>query len=101
MPSATSSLRGQAGRDGWRRFNHPPPLPAAAALSFGKGLYRNSNLTPRITRPPTSSQEHKITRAAGRVHALVMAQRDLAAARACHPHHQGRCGKIAAPTLQR
>lgn len=37
-------------------------------------MNRDSNLTPRITRPPAPPAEHNIPRVAGRVHAIVRLQ---------------------------
>src|SRR5215210_377558 len=55
-----------------------PRDPPTAAPSISEGLYRNSNLTPRITRPPTTAAEHDRRRVAGRVHALVRLRLSLA-----------------------
>jgi hypothetical protein len=51
-PSAIGRRRGQAAHDGLPRFNQMPLPPAADALTFCKGPYRFSNLTPGITRRP-------------------------------------------------
>jgi hypothetical protein len=49
----------------------------------------SGNPTPRITRRPERLQVDDILRVGGRVHALVMAQRKVAAARARYPDAQG------------
>ena len=48
-----------------------PRDPPTAAPSISEGLYRNSNLTPGITRPPKPLVKHEKQRVAGRVHAVV------------------------------
>ena len=52
MPPATGLPRGQAVHYSRQRFEMRASLPAQAAFSICKGLYRPSNLTPRITRRP-------------------------------------------------
>jgi hypothetical protein len=68
-PPAPSEVRPRitAGAASSRRLRHPPRPRVRSA----QGLHRNSNLTPRITRPPTTLKVHDIMRVAGRVHALV------------------------------
>src|SRR5215207_1021854 len=65
------------------RFEGRPSLTAGGAASVtprhplrprfqsAEVLYLNSNLTPGITRRPTSSAEHRSRRVGGRVHAVV------------------------------
>jgi hypothetical protein len=56
------------------RPRHPPRLRFHSTVISN----RSSNLTPRITRPPTPEPEHDIPRVAGRVHALVRWRPSLA-----------------------
>jgi hypothetical protein len=49
----------------------PPRYPPRPRLHSAGISYRNSNLTPRITRRPARSPEHDIPRVGGRVHAVV------------------------------
>jgi hypothetical protein len=71
MPPATRCHRGQAKHDSLPHFHYAASPPAAAAHSKSKGLYRISNLTPRITRPPKPLPDDNNPRVAGRVHAPV------------------------------
>ncbi len=59
-------------------------------------LDRNSNLTPRITRPPQPFAEYEITRVAGRVHAVVRL-RDIFSP--CHAARRARGHIQPAPCL--